>query len=255
MNQLLLDLGNTRIKWLTRDHSGLGPMSAIAHADPSWAVEFAAALEQVGEPDSILIAAVASELLTASALRVLGARWPRVAVRRARSTARLGRFVSAYGQPERLGIDRFLACAAAAKRAQPVLLLGCGTAFTVDLINADGHHVGGMIAPSPETMRAAVLSRTAGVHWLREGTLRDFGSNTEDALETGIWNAAAGMVERAIRSAQARQGGRPLLLAHGGAAEALINVIDAPVQIDPRLLMRGLCMFADQAGTDSAAAD
>ncbi len=255
MNQLLLDLGNTRIKWLSRDDNGLGPMSALAHADPSWAVEFAAALEQVVAPDSIMIAAVAPELLTAAALRVLATRWPHVAVRRAQSTVQLGRFVSAYGQPERLGIDRFLACAAAAERAQPVLLLGCGTAFTVDLIDADGHHAGGMIAPSPETMRAAVLSRTAGVHWLREGTLRDFGSNTEDALETGIWNAAAGMVERAIRNAQARQGALPLLLAHGGAAEALTRVIDARVHIDPQLLMRGLCMFADQLGDNPGASD
>jgi type III pantothenate kinase len=246
MNQLLLDIGNTRIKWASRGQQGLGAITAIAHADPGWPAEFASTLTSVNEPDAICIAAVAPDLITASGLRVLAARWPKAAIRRVQSSARLGRFVSSYAQPERLGVDRFLACAAAAEHAQALLLLGCGTAFTADLIAADGTHIGGMIGPSPETMRAAVLSRTARVHWLREGSLRDFGRNTEDALETGVWNAAVGMVERAIGSAAKLLGSAPALLAHGGSAAALAALLSVPVRIDPLLLMRGLAMWADQ---------
>lgn len=246
MNQLLLDIGNTRIKWASRDQEGPGPITAIAHADPDWPAEFAARLASANTPDLICVAAVAPELITAAAVRVLASRWPDVVVRRVQSSARLGRFVSAYSQPERLGVDRFLACAAAAAHGHALLLLGCGTAFTADLIGADGVHIGGMIGPSPETMRAAVLSRTARVHWLREGSLRDFGRNTEDALETGVWNAAVGMVERAIRSAADRLGAAPALLAHGGSAAALAALLPTPVEIDPLLLMRGLAMWADQ---------
>jgi len=246
MSQLLLDIGNTRIKWAVREAGSIGTPQALSHGDPAWLAGFDAALALMPEPAEVLIAAVAPELLTLDALRVLEARWPRCPSMRAQSAARLARFSSAYAQPERLGVDRFLACAAAAESLQPLLLLGCGTALTIDLIDADGRHHGGLIAPAPETMRAAVLSRTARVHWLRAGAAQDFGSNTEDCLESGVWTAAAGMVERALRKGTAVLGAVPVLMAHGGAAAALASLLDVPLRIVPDLVMQGLALWADQ---------
>ena len=252
--KLLLDIGNTRIKWARVDGDRIGELQAVAHADPDWAQAFAAGIDDGARPSEILLAAVAEETTTAAALQVIAARWPQSRWRRARSSARLGRLVSAYAQPERLGVDRFLSCAAvAAASTQASLLIGCGTALTVDLIGADGMHHGGLIAPAPDTMRAALLSRAAGVHWLQHGMPTDFGTSTEDALEGGVWAAAAGLVERAQRKALQQLGTAPQLIAHGGAAESLALMLETPLRIEPDLVMRGLLLWADQGddGNDS----
>jgi type III pantothenate kinase len=246
MTQLLIDLGNTRIKWAQRHAAGVGEVQALEHADPAWQTEFAQALAALPDPAAIAVAAVAPELIVAVAMRVLAARWPGVAAQRVSSSAGLRRFRSAYAQPERMGVDRFLAATAAAELQTAALVIGCGTALTVDLIEAGGQHLGGLIAPAPETMRAAVLSRTARVHWLREGAAVDFGSSTEDALEGGVWAAAAGMVERSLRKATARIGAAPALVAHGGSAPMLARMLEMPLAIDQTLVLRGLAMWMDE---------
>ena len=246
MPQLLFDLGNTRVKWVLRDAAGIGEIAALVHADPDWPTTLAAALQPLPTPVSIAVAAVAPELVVAAVLQVLAARWPGIEPRRAVSGARLGRFESAYAQPERMGVDRFLASAAAALQPRAALVIGCGTALTIDLVDAAGRHAGGLIAPAPETMRAAVLSRTARVHWLREGRAEDFGRNTEDALEGGVWMAAAGMVERAARKAEQRLGVAPAMIAHGGSAPLLARVLGTPLAIDALLVMKGLALWIDE---------
>lgn len=250
MTQLLIDLGNTRIKWAQRDDSGLGEVQAIEHADPAWQSAFAQALAVLPDPDAIALAAVAPEPIVSAASRLLALRWPQTPVERAVSMPGLRRFRSAYVQPERMGVDRFLAALAAAESQLAILVIGCGTALTVDLIEASGQHLGGLIAPAPETMRAAVLSRTARVHWLREGKVLDFGCNTEDALESGVWTAAAGMVERTLRTASARLGAMPQLIAHGGSAAMLARVLEMPLAIDQKLVLRGLAIWMDHGSGD-----
>lgn len=251
MLQLLFDVGNTRIKWAMCRRADLGfgaemgEIHALDHSDPDWQTQFVAALESVATPASIALAAVAPEMIVAAASRELNTRWPEIVLQRVHSQAQLGRFRSAYAQPERLGVDRFLAAAAAAQVPEARLVVGCGTALTIDLIQASGQHLGGLIAPAPETMRAAVLARTARVHWLRQGTAVDFGCSTEDGLEGGIWMAAAGMVERALRKASARLGAMPTLIAHGGSAQALADMLDVPLPIEPGLVFSGLRIWLD----------
>jgi type III pantothenate kinase len=253
MTQLLIDLGNTRIKWTERGPGGIGEVHAIEHSDPAWLAEFAEALALLPDPSAIALAAVAPELIVAAAQRALAARWPQRTARRVYSTPGLRRFRSAYGQPERMGVDRFLAATAAAESKADILVIGCGTALTIDLIEASGQHLGGLIAPAPETMRAAVLSRTARVHWLREGSAVDFGCSTEDALEGGVWAAAAGMVERSLRKAALRLGAAPHLIAHGGSAPALARALDMPLAIDQGLVLNGLAMWMDAQDNIGAA--
>ena len=66
----------------------------------------------------------------------------------------------AYAEPSRLGVDRFLALLAAHARGPgPWLLVSAGSALTVDLLDVGGQHIGGVIAPSPEHMRAALAAR------------------------------------------------------------------------------------------------
>lgn len=246
MNELLIDLGNTRLKW-AQGKAGrlLTPMQALEHRVTDFSSRFATALAAMAEPSALVIAAVATDTLVAVTIETVHRQWPRLAVRRARSQRQLGRFCSAYAEPERLGVDRFLAAAAVANtQTGASLVLGCGTALTVDLIDASGQHLGGLIAPAPELMCQAVLQGTSEVHWQRQGHLSDFADNTEDALHSGAWAAAAGMVERALRDAVARLGVAPNLVVHGGCAPTLSELLPFAVSERPALVLEGLALWA-----------
>jgi type III pantothenate kinase len=121
-----------------------------------------------------------------------------------------------------------------------ILLVGAGTALTIDLIDAAGTHHGGLIAPSPGLMIEAIERRTARVRVDRDPVRTDFAADTAAALYSGAWNAAIALIERASVRAAARLGrGAPALLLHGGDAAALDQDLSA-AQVAPALVLEGL---------------
>ena len=66
---------------------------------------------------------------------------------------------------ESLGVDRWLALLAAHRHAptEPLMVLDCGSAITLDLLVVGGRHLGGYIVPGLALMRSSLLSETAGV--------------------------------------------------------------------------------------------
>jgi type III pantothenate kinase len=145
-------------------------------------------------------------------------------------------------------VDRFLALLAASGRDDgPWLLVSAGSALTVDLLQADGAHVGGLIAPMPDTMRAALASRFAVLD-VPAGEVLDFAGDTADAIASGCAGAAIGLVERSLRQAAERLGTEPTLLLGGGAAGLFAGIAHPRVHAVPSLVLEGLAIYAD-AGT------
>src|SRR3546814_5088288 len=99
------------------------------------------------------------------------------------------------------------------------MVVGVGTALTVDWLDADGRHRGGRIAPSPTLMRDALHARAAQLP-ASGGRYVEFGDDTDDALESGCTGAALALVERSLQVATTQAGATPTLLLHGGGGEA-----------------------------------
>jgi type III pantothenate kinase len=161
-----------------------------------------------------------------------------------RTEARRGRLRVAYRERARLGVDRFLGMLAASSRADgPWLLVSAGSALTLDLLAADGTHVGGLIAPMPATMRQALA---AGIRQLDVvgGAREDFATDTADAIASGCDGAAIGLVERSLRLAHARLGVPPTLLLTGGGAGLFEGITGARVVLEPALVLDGLAIVA-----------
>jgi type III pantothenate kinase len=249
MNRLLLDLGNTRLKWASAGSGSLERRGAIALDAPDFDLQAEHAWSGLPAPASIWLSAVAGDAAVARATAAIVARWRDVSLHRVASPASAAGVRSAYDEPERLGVDRFLAMVGARRHDPgPVLVAGCGTALAIDLLDADGHHRGGLIAPAPSLMRAAVLERTGRVAWQRPGRVFAFGRSTEDGLESGCWHAAAALVERAVAQACRELGATPGLLLHGGDAERLAALLDTPARIAPDLVLEGLLRYAESGG-------
>lgn len=242
--RLLLDLGNTRLKWALQ---GLSP-AWLAQGVLEWREDLAAlsaAWADVARPTQVVGASVVDD-----------AREQRVAavVRHAfggaptwlRTPASACGVRNAYAEPQRLGVDRFLAMVAAhAAGRAPCVLASAGTALVLDALAADGRHLGGLIAPGVQLMQRSLLDATAQVRPQRPGDILQLADNTADAVTSGCWQAAAALIERFHAQMRPRLGGEPALILDGGDAAQLVPLLSLPVQIGRDSVLRGLALWAD----------
>ena len=233
MKTFLLDLGNTRLKYAELGADGLpGDTTAVAHDDDrAW-------LEHLPRGDVACITSVGSASRHVDLLDGLAARFTRLHV--VRTQPALGRLRIAYADPQHLGVDRFLVMLAAID-AGPALLVGVGTALTCDLLDGNGQHVGGRIAPSPMLMRQALHARAA-VLPEQGGSYAEFADDTDHALVSGCEGAALALVERSLAHAEHLLGVRPVLWLHGGGASALRARLPAHEWV-PDAVLRGLACW------------
>ena len=249
MTCLLVDIGNSRVKWAWLDGERLGKARAADYS--GWrARDFARRV--IGAQrniQSILVASVAAEAVTdalAAAARLAGAPAPqRLATQRRACGVTVG-----YIEPWRLGVDRLLAMIAAHRRfaGQPVCAVAVGTALTIDLIGANGRHWGGSIIPAPPLMVASLLEGTNGIRRRAQGGAAGrgralFGRSTRAAVEQGARYAAAAAVDRAISEATHVVGREPRLVLTGGGAPGLRPLIRTDSVLVPDLVLEGLAAW------------
>jgi type III pantothenate kinase len=240
---LLLDLGNTRLKFALCDGGVFTHRGAFAW-DADIAHELAALWTTWPRPARVVGASV-----------VDGARETAVAVAAdnafgcqpewVRTPAEACGVRNAYAEPGRLGVDRFLALVDAwdAGRA-PCVLASVGTALTLDALDAEGRHLGGWIAPGPLLMQQSVLGATVQVRPDQAGAIRDLADNTADGLASGCWQASAALVDRFVRRVASQLGGSPSVTLGGGDAELLAPLLEHSVSIVPDAVLRGLAVWA-----------
>lgn len=238
MDAWLFDLGNTRLKLAPlREDGRPGDVVALAHG-----ADVADALH-AHLPARFDVAYVASVADDARRVRLLDALTRRVSrISLARTAARGLGVRIAYAEPAQLGVDRYLAMVAAHARGGDALVCGVGTALTIDLLDREGVHHGGCIAPSPTLMREALTERAPHLP-AHGGEPLDFAASTRDGLASGCVGAAVALVADRLRAAQARLGRRPALRLHGGGADALQALLPG-AEMQPHLVLEGLAIWA-----------
>ena len=260
MSVLLIDIGNTRIKWARFDGQRLGRQRAAVHS--GWGGEdYARRVIGSGRRlDRILVASVAGARVDRSLV---------LAARRARAPApefvisqrRAGGVTSGYVEPWRLGVDRFVAAIGAhhLARGKAVCVVGVGTAMTIDLVDAKGGHRGGAIIPAPTLMVDSLLNNTDGIRRRAQGGARGgsslFGRSTRAAIMQGSRYAAAALIDRAVGEARALVPGRaPLVMLTGGGAASIQPLVQSTCVSVPDLVLRGLAaLCAEPAHPPTAA--
>lgn len=240
MSAWLFDLGNTRLKCAPLGVDGRpGEVLALAHREADVAAALAQALPE--RIDVAYLASVANEPLRVAVLQALTARCTRISI--ARTQAAFAGVRIAYAQPHKLGVDRFLALVARHARGEgAALVCGVGTALTLDLVDRDGRHRGGRIAPSPMLMREALHARAPQLPE-SGGAYHDFAADTADALASGCDGAALALIGYSLDAARAELGQTPPLILHGGGAEALLDRLPNATLV-PSLVLEGLAIWA-----------
>lgn len=211
----LLDLGNSRAKLARLEHGGPVDVVALDWSQPDFAARMRGFVDAWPRPARILVASVAPVAL-ADRIRGLLPHGPTLEVEWLRTPRRACGVGNRYAKPERLGIDRFLSMVAAhARTGGAAIVIGCGTAMTLDAVDADGEHAAGLIALSPGRMLEALRNGTAIADSNPDAFDGDGGDDTAAALQAGCWAAAGALVEWFVARQRAGQADAPVWL-HGG---------------------------------------
>lgn len=250
--KLLLDLGNTRLKWTLCAAGEFGHAGALAWDTPGFDAALAAAWRDLPAIESAWAAAVTDATRRAAVIAAIAARWSRAPHWAVAGAVACG-VRNAYDQPAQLGVDRWLGLIAAhTQNHAPCVIAGCGTALTLDALAGDGRHLGGLIAPGPALMRRALDDASPPLREAGAGRTVDAATNTADALAGGCWQAAAALVERFSAHMEPRLGGMPRLLLAGGDAAAIAALLEMPSRVVADLVLRGLAAYADATPANDA---
>ena len=169
--------------------------------------------------------------------------WP-VSVEFIQSSDRGFGIENGYHEPGRLGADRWVAMIAARARfEEAVCIADCGTALTVDVVDADGRHRGGVICPGVRLMQEALICGTEKLSF--EGVRPDaiLGRNTGAGIASGTLNAAAGLIEKIFDEARQSIDARIKLVITGGDAGAVAARLQIESEHIPDLVLNGLAVI------------
>ena len=251
MTFLALDVGNTRLKWAQYS-------APVVGADMlSQGAVFLENIDKLAEgewsdlppPSRILGCIVASDAIKRRVVEQMDL-WD-VAPRWVVSSPQEAGLSNGYDHPARLGADRWVAMIGARHRllgrgsSKPCVVVMVGTAVTVEAIDASGKFIGGIILPGHGIMLRALESGTAGLH-VPTGDVRDFPTNTSDALTSGGTFAIAGAVQRMVENVTCHCGQVPECIMTGGAGWKMAPSLSVNVELVESLIFDGLLEIASR---------
>ena len=249
MTILVLDIGNTRLKWALYESPVPGSLP-VAHG-----AEFLENMDKLAEgawatlppPTAMLGCVVAGDAVKRRAQDQMEL-WDVVPQWVVPGEFEAG-LTNGYDFPTRLGADRWVAMIGARQRilargtARAMVVVMVGTAVTVEAIDTSGKFLGGLILPGHGIMLRALESGTVGLH-VPTGEVRAFPTNTSDALTSGGTFAIAGAVERMVQHVRTHCGEEPACIMTGGAGWKMAPSMTTPFELVDNLIFDGLLEIA-----------
>ncbi len=249
---LLLDIGNSRVKWAHYCQSKLSPVYSIKFddVDEIWRTLNSSFLQLgLADPETIAISCVKPSLSTQ--LRSIASPWPDAKIIAPQSETCFAKLQCAYENPSRLGVDRWLAMIAASNAGENACIaVDCGTALTIDLVDTMGVHCGGYINAGLTTQLSALLAGTEKVFSKPLAEVENLhpGKDTEDCVVHGLIRQTVSYIKDVCMEFN-HQYSAPLVLT-GGDSETLFPFINKAlsdysitIEIRPALVFEGLLAY------------
>ncbi len=252
-NLLLVDIGNSRIKWAVADTRPLISPGALDHQHPQFGEQLVAALHATDKPDQIWIADVRSGSVLEAVRRAANNLWGLPVITPVAPVSGNG-LTNSYAKPADLGIDRWCAMVAAFRMAgDGCVAVDLGTATTLDAVDADGYHLGGQILPGVTMMHHALAQRSERLPRSDDAKGVFFGCSTAEAIAAGVNNATRSAIVTFYNQVAQQLGGSPRLYVTGGGSGTLTSSLEVEHQIEHHLVLQGLRYLAqDTCSMDHA---
>ncbi|MGH8292238.1 MAG: type III pantothenate kinase [Gammaproteobacteria bacterium] len=241
---LLADIGNTRIKWALARGRELSGYGVAVHLGRLPMEVWRSVWGDVPRLQRVVISNVAGATV-ADSVRDYFQQQFQLIPEFMTPSLRAGGVANGYADPAQLGADRWAAAVGAfSLYGGPVCVLGCGTALTMDTVNRDGRHLGGLIAPGLGAMQRALSAAAPALPTDVDGPPALFARDTRTAVSSGVLYAAVGFIERVSAEVRAREGRAIKMLLTGGDAETLQPWLHERFTLAPHLVLEGLAVLA-----------
>lgn len=242
--QLLIDFGNTRIKWATEDTGVLQFGAGAVYSEALLEELFEHWWGECSTPDSIWCASVAPLACQQRLEHWCRQQWQQP-VRFLTAVACQQGVTNAYTEPATLGSDRWAALLGARHLVTgSVAVIDCGSAITVDLLDADGVHQGGYIVPGLWMMQQCLQERTGRITEspALPGQLTP-GDSSASCISHGALRSVTALLDRLMRDLPV--GHRQLQwLITGGDAPHIQPYLEQACRAVPDLVLQGLVCVA-----------
>lgn len=246
---LLVDIGNTRIKWaLSAEGELTATQGQQSHHELIPSDLCSEMWGNLDRPGRVMIASVGSSLLCRDVSDWIVKNWgfnPQFVLPVVKGWG----VTNGYVSPESLGVDRWLSLVAARKKwnNKAVFIADCGTAVTIDVLGPDGAHRGGLIVPGLSLMRDSLIQRTAGIAMSATDSPRDhalLAADTRSAVMGGTLYTLVSVLDRTVHDVGVELNQSIFPVITGGDAMELQALLRADFTYVPNLVLEGLAIVA-----------
>jgi len=240
---LLVDIGNTRLKWVVQQSGNLDSFGALVHNQEGFPATLIAAWQLLAQPDCIYIACVSSTELKKLLTSIIRQLWPSCLIQEIHTKKYSHGVSNAYFNPEKLGVDRWLAMLGAFEHySAPFCVVDFGTAITLDVIDKQGQHLGGMIMPGLTLLKKSLSKGTEDLSFCSETHKQGLANYTQAAIYNGSLYAVKGFIEAGLM--QTAQTSRLILT--GGDADFLADTLKLDAVVDAELVFKGMALLSSE---------
>tara|TARA_B100000073_G_C23658849_1_gene543667 strand:+ start:89 stop:850 length:762 start_codon:yes stop_codon:yes gene_type:complete len=248
---LLMDIGNTRIKWGVlekRALSEIGSLSTPHSRDFDLTPLF---MSLPSDVKSIVASCVLSKETQIKLTESFSDHFE-LAIQFIKPKNRFSGLTNGYTNPSKLGTDRWAAMIGAHNEfGGNILVVDMGTAITIDYINAEGVHKGGQILPGLKSFFNILDQSTGSINTkinisdIAAKDIKKWGKNTDDAITSGTMTAISGAINAAVFSFKIEDS-MPSVILTGGDAIYFKDVFDYSLSYRPNLVLEGLARILDE---------
>jgi type III pantothenate kinase len=242
---LLVDAGNTRVKWALAGRSGIiRPQGEMTTASAT-ATKIGALARRHKVPHVILACVVPN--LVPAFQRAFAKRLYHVT---GKAVANLGLHFD-YPKPQEIGADRLAAAVVAQEEGHwPAIVISCGTATAFTVLDGRGRLQGGAIAPGVRAQLAALSTAAAQLPDVALRAPRSpLARSTVEAMRSGVVHSFRGGVKEIVEQLTLALPTTlpPRLLLTGGDAALLADVAGLRAELRPLLVFEGLRIIGNRA--------
>ncbi len=245
MSALLLDIGNTRLKWGVLDDGSIRRTGHITRQKIRDEGLSALTSKLPRKVSSVSASNVAGPSFATRLSGVIGMHCD-CDVHFARSERQAFGVTNGYRRPRHLGVDRWVAMIGAWSELQAAcMIVDAGTAVTIDVLDDSGQHLGGQILPGVALMASALATETSDIPKTGKASgafaadMDMFGRNTTKAVAYGVQNGVVGAIERAVKVLRLNDY-EPTIILTGGDGSRILQSLDEQPLHRPHLVLQGL---------------
>ena len=243
--KLFIDIGNTAMKWRYTLNGGVVQGGCRHGRDWAPVVELLLAGAPAQRLVSVWVASVAGREADAEVTRLLLAATG-VPARFYYSRAEHHGVTNCYPEPVRLGVDRWVAMIEGFRRFGPCIIVDCGSALTIDAVDAHGHFMGGYIVPGLGMLRGALLRDTADVHIEPGASSLGLGKSTGQCVHNGLLRMSVAFVTEVVVELRQVLDDTCKVLVTGGDGPELLEAFAFDFEHMPDLVLDGLEFVAGE---------